>query len=58
MFVCLTAINVCKLDIIKLKGGDRLGCWVPSNASLYDGLFEGCVLHEHVAKDGGSSYGG
>lgn len=54
LFICLTAINVCKLDLIKLKGSDRLGCWVPSNASLCYRLFEGCVLQEHVAKEGGS----
>jgi len=54
LFICLTAINVCRLDFINLKGGDRLGCWVPSNASLCDRLFEGCVLHEHVAKEGGN----
>ena len=58
LFMCLTAINVCKLDLMKLKGGDRLGCWVRSSASLCDCLFEGCVLHKHVAKEGGSSYGG
>ena len=54
LLICHTAINVCKLDLIKLKGGDRFGCWVPSDASLCDCLFEGRVLHEHVAKEGGS----
>lgn len=54
LFIFLTAINVCKLDLIKLKGGDRLGYWVPSSASLCDRLFEGCVLHKHVMKEGGS----
>jgi len=42
----------------KIEGRRQAWLLGTLNASLCDCLFEGCVLHEHVAKEGRSSYGG